>query len=58
MKNTIDKKLMNIAEIARRIGISQPYASQILNGQRTGPKAQKRLKEIEAEIQRSRMLAA
>jgi DNA transposition AAA+ family ATPase len=58
MKHHIDKTLLNISEIARRVKISQPYASQIINGQKTGPKAQQRLKEIEAEIMRYKKQAA
>jgi len=50
MPNTIDKKLINIAEIARRLGISQSYASEIVRGVKKGPRAQKRLKDIETEI--------
>lgn len=47
MKSTkIDYKLINKAEIARRLGISSPYVHLLLTGQRTGPKADKWLQKI------------
>jgi transcriptional regulator with XRE-family HTH domain len=44
--NQIDKKLINQAEYARRLGISRPYLSMILSGQRTGKKARALLNKI------------
>ena len=46
MAHRIDKTLINISEIARRVGISQPYASQLINGERKGKRAKERLKEL------------
>lgn len=39
----IDHKLVNQTEIARRLGISQPYVYQLLTGKRN---SQKRLEQI------------
>ena len=58
MAHSIDKTSINISEIARRIGISQSYASEIVRGVKKGPKALKRLKELEAEIAKITKLAA
>jgi transcriptional regulator with XRE-family HTH domain len=57
MSHQIDKNLINKSEVARRIGISQPYISLILSGQRTGPKAQQILKRIKEEIKTTRKAA-
>lgn len=58
MKNGIDKKVINISEIARRLGLSQSYTSEIINGVRTGPRAQKHLLRIKNEITKNVKLAA
>lgn len=50
MAHQIDKRLINKSELGRRLGISQPYISMILNGHRTGPKAQEIIKKIKEEI--------
>jgi hypothetical protein len=54
MAHRIDKSLINKSELGRRVGISQSYVSLILDGKRTGPKAQKHLKKIKEEIQLNR----
>lgn len=54
MAHQIDKNLINISEIARRIGISQSYASELILGKKTGPKAQEHLRKMEAEIAKTR----
>ena len=46
----VDKHLINISEIARRVGISQTYASELVRGVKNGPKAQKQLQKIKEEI--------
>ncbi|KAB2908959.1 MAG: hypothetical protein LC102_09175 [Ignavibacteriales bacterium] len=47
-KVKIDYKLVNKAEIARRLGISQPYIHMLLAGKKSGPRAEYWLKKIEA----------
>jgi transcriptional regulator with XRE-family HTH domain len=49
----IDYKLVNKAEIARRLGISQAYVHLLLSGQRAGKKSDYWLKKI-AEIANDR----
>lgn len=46
-KTKIDYKLVNKAEIARRLGITASYVHQLLAGKKTGPRAEKWLKRIE-----------
>ncbi|MFC4387485.1 helix-turn-helix domain-containing protein [Gracilibacillus marinus] len=46
VRNELYKKKMKHAELAEMLGISQPYLSDILNGKRTGPKAQEHVKHI------------
>lgn len=53
MPHTFDKKINNVSEIARRIGLSQSYASEIVNQKKTGPKAHKWLKKIIEESKRT-----
>lgn len=57
MPHRIDKKLNNKSEIARRLGIDPSYVSRILNGRRTGKKAQEKLKKIEAVVKQSQKAA-
>ncbi|MBA4318667.1 MAG: transcriptional regulator [Flavobacterium sp.] len=53
MSKALDKKLIKISVLAERIGISQSYASEIVNGIKTGPKAQKWLKKMIEESKRT-----
>ena len=46
VRNELYRKKMKHAELAKLLGISGPYLSDILNGKRTGPKAQERIKQI------------
>ena len=46
VRNELYKKKMKHAELAQMIGISAPYLSDILNGKRTGKKAQEHIKHI------------
>lgn len=46
VRNELYKKKMKHAELAKLLGISGPYLSDILNGKRTGPKAQEHVKHI------------
>lgn len=46
VRNELYKKKMKHAELARMLGISGAYLSDILNGKRTGPKAQEHVKHI------------
>ncbi|WP_062320876.1 helix-turn-helix transcriptional regulator [Halolactibacillus sp. JCM 19043] len=46
VRNELYKRKMNHAELAKLLGISGPYLSDILNGKRTGPKAQEHVKHI------------
>jgi len=57
MAHTIDKKLINGTEISKRLGCSQSYISRILNGQRTGPKAQVMIERIKKELRANRIAA-
>lgn len=57
MSHKIDKSLINKSELGRRLGISQPYISMILNGHRSGPKAQEIIKKIKEEINTSKKAA-
>lgn len=43
---TFDFKLINQAEAARKLGISQPYLWEIINGKKRGKKPQKILEEL------------
>ncbi|UFT98132.1 helix-turn-helix transcriptional regulator [Radiobacillus kanasensis] len=47
VRNELYKKKMRHAELAKLLGISGPYLSDILNGKRTGPKAQEHVKHIQ-----------
>lgn len=49
----IDKSLINQREVARRLGISPSYVNMIVNGIRTGAKAQEKAKEIETLLKTS-----
>jgi transcriptional regulator with XRE-family HTH domain len=46
VRNELYKNKMKHAELAKLLGISGPYLSDILNGKRTGPKAQEHVKHI------------
>ncbi|MCG3418995.1 helix-turn-helix domain-containing protein [Oceanobacillus jordanicus] len=46
VRSELYKKKMKHAELAKVLGISGPYLSDILNGKRTGPKAQEHIKHI------------
>ncbi|WP_193063407.1 helix-turn-helix domain-containing protein [Oceanobacillus oncorhynchi] len=46
VRNELFKRKMNHKELAEKLGISGPYLSDILNGKRTGPKAQEHVKHI------------
>ncbi|WP_040981019.1 helix-turn-helix domain-containing protein [Oceanobacillus jeddahense] len=46
VRNELYKKKMKHAELAQMLGISGAYLSDILNGKRTGPKAQGHIKHI------------
>jgi transcriptional regulator with XRE-family HTH domain len=48
VRNELYKKKMKHGELAEMLGISGPYLSDILNGKRTGPKAQEHVKHIRA----------
>lgn len=45
-KNTFNKNLYNLSEIARQIGISPSYVSKILKGHRKSGKYSKMIMEI------------
>lgn len=47
----INKKLLNQSELSRLLGVHQTYISKVINGERTGPKAQKLLERISAVVQ-------
>lgn len=53
MSHRIDLKVINISEIARRLGISQSYASEIVRGVKAGPKAQQWLRKMVEESKRT-----
>lgn len=46
VRNELYKRKIKHQELARMLGISGPYLSDILNGKRTGPKAQKHVGHI------------
>ena len=46
VRSELYKRKMKHAELAKVLGISGPYLSDILNGKRTGPKAQEHIKHI------------
>ena len=46
VRNELYRKKIKHAELAKMLGISGPYLSDILNGKRTGPKAQEHVKHI------------
>ncbi|MEI3596871.1 helix-turn-helix transcriptional regulator [Oceanobacillus sp. SE10311] len=46
VRNELYRKKMKHGELAELLGISGPYLSDILNGRRTGPKAQEHIKHI------------
>jgi len=46
VRNELYKRKMKHAELANLLGISGAYLSDILNGKRTGPKAQEHIKHI------------
>ncbi|WP_368900568.1 helix-turn-helix domain-containing protein [Oceanobacillus oncorhynchi] len=46
VRNELYKRKMKHAELAQMLEISAPYLSDILNGKRTGPRAQEHVKHI------------
>ncbi|ENH96688.1 hypothetical protein J416_09329 [Gracilibacillus halophilus YIM-C55.5] len=46
VRSELYKKKMKHSELAELLGISGAYLSDILNGRRTGPKAQEHVKHI------------
>lgn len=46
VRNELYRKKMKHGELAKLLGISGPYLSDILSGKRTGPKAQEHIKRI------------
>ncbi|WP_405100750.1 helix-turn-helix domain-containing protein [Oceanobacillus sp. FSL H7-0719] len=46
VRNELIRNNMKHGELAKLLGISGPYLSDILNGKRTGPKAQEHIKRI------------
>jgi len=46
VRSELFKRKMSQKELANIIGISTPYLSDIINGRRTGPKAQQHVKHI------------
>ncbi|MGN8647925.1 helix-turn-helix domain-containing protein [Gracilibacillus sp. HCP3S3_G5_1] len=46
VRSELYKKKMKHSELAELLGISGAYLSDILNGKRTGPKAQEHVKHI------------
>lgn len=42
----IEKKLINQAEYARRLGVSRTYVALVLDGKRTGPRAKQLMEKI------------
>lgn len=49
-KNENDKKLINQAEIARRLGISISYVNKILAGKRKSHKYEKEIQKVINEL--------
>lgn len=46
VRSELFKKKMSQKELAKMLGVSSPYLSDIINGKRTGPKAQEHIKHI------------
>ena len=46
VRSELFKRKMSQKELAEMLGVSSPYLSDIINGKRTGPKAQKHIKHI------------
>ena len=46
MSHKITMPLINKAEIARRLGISRPYVSQLLSGKRKNERQLKRIERL------------
>lgn len=46
IRSELRKKKMTMTELAKMVGISTAYLSDILNGHRTGEKAQEHIKTI------------
>ena len=46
VRSELFKRKMSQAELAKIIGISAPYLSDIIRGRKDGPKAQKHIKHI------------
>ncbi|MET3507075.1 helix-turn-helix domain-containing protein [Halalkalibacter oceani] len=46
VRSELYKRKMKHKELAEILGVSGPYLSDILNGKRTGPKAQEHVKHI------------
>ena len=53
----IDRSLINQAEIARRLNISESYVGKILSQKRTGTQDKEKLKQIEEIIKTSHKAA-
>lgn len=46
VRSELFKRKMSQKELAKMLDISSPYLSDIINGRRGGPKAQKHIKHI------------
>lgn len=46
VKSELFKRKMSQKKLAEMLEVSGPYLSDIINGKRTGPKAQKHIKHI------------
>ncbi len=46
VRSELYKRKMKHSELAELLGISGPYLSDIINGKRTGPKAQEHINHI------------
>lgn len=46
VRSKLFKKNMPQGRLARLVGISEPYLSDILHGKKTGPKAQEKVERI------------
>lgn len=46
IRNELRKRKMKLHELAKMIGITPPYLSDILNGKRDGEKAQEHIRTI------------
>ncbi|WP_424474809.1 helix-turn-helix domain-containing protein [Oceanobacillus kimchii] len=46
VRSELYKRKMKHKELAEILGVSGPYLSDILNGKRTGPKAQEHVRHI------------